>query len=328
MVATAAGTFYATASAPWTPPARARGSSSAPAAPTPRGGSPSSAPRSSARQTRAACRAAPWAGGRARAADTARWSGCRNPPLGQVAEDLEQLVVSSPRPTITPDLVTPPGRSLLGVAQQFERALVARAGAHHAVEPRHGLVLWFSTSGRASTTIRSPRRLPWKSGISTSTRQPGAWRRISSITSAKARAPPTRSSSRLTLVMTACCSPSWPRPGPRAAARQSRWGSGRPLGTAQKPQRRVHRLPSIMKVAVLWCQHSPMLGQCALSHTVCSFSARQPLQVVVVLAHRRARLQPLRLGRGSLAAPAQSAPVPSRFHCTGACSSTVRAGDS
>src|SRR5580700_5691267 len=45
-------------------------------------------------------------------------------------------------------------------------------------------------------------------------------------------------------------------------------GSGLPLGTAQKPQRRVQRLPSIMKVAVLWFQHSPMLGQCADSQTV------------------------------------------------------------
>jgi hypothetical protein len=27
----------------------------------------------------------------------------------------------------------------------------------------------------------------------------------------------------------------------------------------------------IMNVAVPWCQHSPMLGQCASSQTVCSF---------------------------------------------------------
>ena len=51
-------------------------------------------------------------------------------------------------------------------------------------------------------------------------------------------------------------------------------GSGLPLGTAQKPQRRVHRLPSSMNVAVLWFQHSPMLGHCADSHTVCNPSPR------------------------------------------------------
>src|ERR1700691_4853457 len=51
-------------------------------------------------------------------------------------------------------------------------------------------------------------------------------------------------------------------------------GSGLPLGTAQKPQRRVQRLPSIMKVAVLWFQHSPMLGQWADSQTVCRLRSR------------------------------------------------------
>ena len=40
-------------------------------------------------------------------------------------------------------------------------------------------MLWLSTSGRASTTMRIASWLPWKSGMSTSTRQPGAWRRIS-----------------------------------------------------------------------------------------------------------------------------------------------------
>ena len=51
-------------------------------------------------------------------------------------------------------------------------------------------------------------------------------------------------------------------------------GLGRPLGTAQKPQRRVQRFPSSMKVAVRWFQHSPMLGQCADSQTVCRSSPR------------------------------------------------------
>src|SRR5580692_11461690 len=51
-------------------------------------------------------------------------------------------------------------------------------------------------------------------------------------------------------------------------------GSGLPLGTAQKPQRRVQRLPSIMKVADFWFQHSPILGHWADSQTVCRFSSR------------------------------------------------------
>src|SRR5260370_9981559 len=46
-------------------------------------------------------------------------------------------------------------------------------------------------------------------------------------------------------------------------------GCGLPLGTAQKPQRRVQISPNSMKVAVLWFQHSPILGHCADSQTVC-----------------------------------------------------------
>ena len=40
------------------------------------------------------------------------------------------------------------------------------------------------------------------------------------------------------------------------------------------PQRRVHKVPSNMNVAVRWFQHSPMFGQCADSHTVCKSSLR------------------------------------------------------
>jgi len=43
---------------------------------------------------------------------------------------------------------------------------------------------------------------------------------------------------------------------------------GRPVGTAQKAQLRVHVFPRIMKVAVRRSQHSPIFGQRALSQTV------------------------------------------------------------
>ena len=46
-------------------------------------------------------------------------------------------------------------------------------------------VLWFSTSGPASSTVRSDASLPWKSGISTSIRQPGTRARVCRIVSAK-----------------------------------------------------------------------------------------------------------------------------------------------
>ena len=51
---------------------------------------------------------------------------------------------------------------------------------------------------------------------------------------------------------------------------------GLPLGTEQKPQPRVQRLPRIMKVAAPRWKHSWMLGQRADSQTVWSLSARRP----------------------------------------------------
>src|SRR6266481_3549000 len=50
--------------------------------------------------------------------------------------------------------------------------------------------------------------------------------------------------------------------------------TGLPEGTAQNPQARVQMSPRIMKVAVPCSQHSPMLGQRALSQTVWRSSVR------------------------------------------------------
>src|SRR5205814_2974009 len=71
------------------------------------------------------------------------------------------------------------------------------------------------------------------------------------------------------LVTTACFRP---RVATASATRRGSSvsiGPGLPLGTAQKPQRRVQISPSNMKVAVRWFQHSPILGHCADSQTVC-----------------------------------------------------------
>src|SRR5712671_423277 len=51
--------------------------------------------------------------------------------------------------------------------------------------------------------------------------------------------------------------------------------SGLPCATSQNGQRRVQMSPRIMKVAVPLPKHSPMLGQDASSHTVCSFCSRR-----------------------------------------------------
>src|SRR5699024_8120083 len=65
--------------------------------------------------------------------------------------------------------------------------------------------------------------------------------------------------------------------------------SGRPCATSQKGQRRVHLSPIIIKVAVPFPKHSPMLGQLASSHTVKR------------LVSRRMRLMSLNLELGAAA---------------------------
>src|ERR1044072_1983817 len=64
-------------------------------------------------------------------------------------------------------------------------------------------VLWLSTSGSASSTAFKASSSPLKSGIKTSTRQPGFKARTCRMVSAQCAAPPSRRSSRVTEVMTA-----------------------------------------------------------------------------------------------------------------------------
>ncbi len=132
--------------------------------------------------------------------------------------------------------------------------------------------------------------------MSTSTRQSGVSSRISRIVSAKTRALPMLSSSRFTLVTTACFSPSVATASATRRGSSQSIGSGRPLGTAQKPQRRVQISPSSMNVAVLWFQHSPIFGTLRrLAHRVQPHAPRQFFQIVEVVTHRSFRPQPRRL---------------------------------
>ncbi len=117
-------------------------------------------------------------------------------------------------------------------------------------------VLWLSTSGRASITVLRASRSPLKSGIRTSTSQPGTRARIAAMLAAKISAPPSGRSSRFTEVSTAWVS------AISATASATRSGSsrstspGRPVFTSQNPQARVQVSPSSMKVAVPEAQHS------------------------------------------------------------------------
>src|ERR1700730_188363 len=94
------------------------------------------------------------------------------------------------------------------------------------------------------------------------------------MVAAKILAPPRLSSSRFTLVTTACLRPSVATASATRRGSSQSIGCGLPLGTAQKPQRRVQISPNSMKVAVLWFQHSPILGHWADSHTVCKPNPR------------------------------------------------------
>ena len=94
--------------------------------------------------------------------------------------------------------------------------------------------------------------------------------------SAKCCAPPSRRSSRSTLVITTYVSLSAAMVSREVgAAPPRRAASGRPCATSQNGQRRVQMSPRIMKVAVPLPKHSPMFGQEASSHTVCSFCSRR-----------------------------------------------------
>lgn len=112
------------------------------------------------------------------------------------------------------------------------------------------------------------RPLPRKSGVSTSMRVPGDFSRMAVMQSTKCWAPPSRRSSRSTLVTTTYFRPMSATVWPRLAGSLASGGFGRPWATSQNEQRRVQTSPRIMKVAVPWPKHSWMFGQLASSHTV------------------------------------------------------------
>ncbi len=185
---------------------------------------------------------------------------------------------SSPRPTISPLLVRAAGAISLAARRTESERRYPDLGRTLGYRRDTVSMLWLKISGPSATTALTASRLPWKSGVRTSTVVPGARTRISRMVSAKIEAPPSGRSSRSTEVTTAWRSPM------RATASPTRRGSStstspprRPLFTAQKAQARVQTSPRIMKVAVPEFQHSPRLGQRASSQTVTS----------LLLAHQR-----------------------------------------
>src|SRR5581483_11290996 len=136
--------------------------------------------------------------------------------------------------------------------------------------------LWFMTSGGAADRISSAHSWrPRKSGTRTSIVVAGEAARRARMQSTKCWAPPSRRSSRSTLVTTTYESPRRATVAARCAGSSASGARGRPCATSQKGQRRVQTSPRIMKVAVPLPKHSAMFGQEASSHTVCSFCSRR-----------------------------------------------------
>src|ERR1035441_8871878 len=135
-------------------------------------------------------------------------------------------------------------------------------------------MLCASTSGRAEKTSASCPGSALKSGISSSTPQPGTSWWICRQVCAYSQAPPSSRSSRATPVTVAYRRPialtdSATRRGSSVSS-----GPGLPVAIWQKSQRLVHWSPPIRKVASRSSQHSKMFGQPASSQTVCRPSLR------------------------------------------------------
>src|SRR5574343_307850 len=136
-------------------------------------------------------------------------------------------------------------------------------------------MLWFSTSGRDWPRMSMAMSMrPRKSGTRVSMVVFGDASRTARTTSTKCWAPPSRRSSRSTLVITTYCSLSMETELASSAGSSGLGGSGWPWPTSQNGQRRVQISPRIMKGAVPRPKHSPMFGQAASSQTVCSFFSR------------------------------------------------------
>ena len=198
-----------------------------------------------------------------------------------------------------PDFVSRRGRPLAGAPEQLERPLVAPAVPRDLVEPRHGLgVVVEDVRRRHRSPSASAPAWPWKSGISSSTRHPGASRRTARTVAAKWAAPPSARSSRFTDVITTCSRPS------SATARPTRTGSsrssqaGRPCANgavAAVPRADVAQdhegggeiFPALADVRAVRLLADGV--EIPLPH--------QALQAQVLRPTRRAHLEPRRLGR-------------------------------
>lgn len=153
--------------------------------------------------------------------------------------------------------------------QHFQACFILGGTAYEGLMRRTVSMLCEMISGCASMTCATSSFLPWKSGISTSTVVSGLSRLISRMVRTQCDAPKSGRSSRSTEVTTAWESFIKAMDSATCVGSSASSGKGFPLAVLQNLQHRVQIFPPIMKVAVPFPQHSPILGQRPLLQMVC-----------------------------------------------------------
>ena len=239
---------------------------------------------------------------------------------GQVAKHIQQFMRLLTDPHHHSRLRRPSGIQLFGIAQQLETPLVPRPRPHHPVQPRHRL--------RVVVQHLGPRIHHNANCLFVALKI-----RDQHFNAASGRLPPylldhhrkhARPADKIIVAIHARDHRMF------EAQRSHRFGHTPrlveidrlrpPLGHCAKsasPRTQVAQhheccrlvMPALADVRALR----------ALAHRVQAQRPGKSFELVIVFAHRRARLQPLRLGRGRLSARTQSAQIPSPAIVTSAC---------
>ena len=183
----------------------------------------------------------------------------------------------SPRPTISPDLVGTDGMPRLERLEEPQRVRVVGARTRLPVESRNGFEVVVHHV-RERRRERIERRIQPPAEIGHQHFDPRLRRMFPDRADAVGEMP-RAAVAKIVAVDAGDHDVAEPeprrRPAPRCSGSSGSAGFGRPCATSQNGQRRVHRSPRIMNVAVPLPKHSPMFGQAASSQTVWSRASRR-----------------------------------------------------